>query len=117
MEARCQITQWLDYTALFAIPALGDKHTTNHLLKELNSCFSTKSYLVGQNLSLADIALFYAIQNIIGNLTTYDKENYLHLSRWFNHLQQQERIRCKISQYPVSFSTLYLIGWSKGTHL
>ncbi|XP_063699791.1 elongation factor 1-gamma [Culicoides brevitarsis] len=116
-EMRVQVLQWLDYCALFVVPANGDKHTTTQLLKELNEYLSTKSYLVGQELTVADIAVFFAIEGIVRNLTTYDKENYVHLSRWFNHLQQQQKIACQGQGSPVNFATIHMLGWSKGTRL
>lgn len=115
LEVRVQVLQWLDYCALFVVPANGDKHTTNHLLKELNEYLSTKSYLVGQELTIADLALFFAIENIMKSLTTYDKENYLHLSRWFDHLQQKQKIAGP--DKAVSFSTIHMLGWAKGTRM
>lgn len=117
LEVRVQVLQWLDYCALFVVPANGDKHTTNQLLKELNECFSTKSYLVGQELTLADVALFFSIGSIMKSLTTYDKENYLHLSRWYNHLQQQQKIGCQGQGSPVNFSTIHMLSWAKGTRM
>jgi len=114
-ESRVQVLQWLDYTALFVTPAYSDKHTTNHLLRELNAYLQTKSYLAGSALSLADISVYFGLQSIMGNLTNLDKEEYIHLSRWFNHLQQNKEISQGNSA--VNFSTIYLVGWSKGTHM
>lgn len=117
LEERVQVLQWLDYCSLFVVPANGDKHTTNQLLTELNECLSTKSYLVGQELTVADVALFFSIERIVKNLTTYDKENYLHLSRWFSHLQQQQKIGCQSQGSPVNFATIHMVNWTKGTRL
>lgn len=118
LEVRVQLLQWLDYCALFVLPANGDKYTTNQLLKELNEYLSTKSYLVGHEMTIADLAVFFAIESIVKGLTTYDKENYLHLSRWFNHLQQTQKVASQGGPgEPVNFSTIHMLGWSKGTRM
>lgn len=53
---------------------------------ELNSFLETRSYLVGQRLTLADLVVFYAISDIMAQLSPLEKENYLNLSRWFDHI-------------------------------
>lgn len=60
---------------------------------ELSSYLKVRSYLIGQSISLADLVVFYAIYDIMKHLTPQEKENYLHLSRWFDHLQQVPEIR------------------------
>ncbi|XP_058820476.1 uncharacterized protein LOC131682771 isoform X3 [Topomyia yanbarensis] len=49
------------------------------------------------------------------NLQPLDKEHYLNISRWFNHLQQQKAIRQ--DEDMINFSTLLLLGWAMGTHV
>uniref|UniRef100_U5ERU9 Putative microtubule associated complex n=1 Tax=Corethrella appendiculata TaxID=1370023 RepID=U5ERU9_9DIPT len=115
IETRCQISQWIDYSVQFAEPASKDKHVHHTLLRELNSYLETRSYLVNQSLTLADLAVFYAIQESMLLLQISDKENYLNLSRWFNHIQQTKAIRQDDSL--INFSTLTLIGWATGTHI
>lgn len=114
-EARLNILQWLDYTILFVLPARGDKHTTQHLLKELDAVLSTKSYLAGNQVTLADISVFYGLEQIMLNLTNGEKEAYINVSRWFNHLQQIKGF--VQGRAPVNFSTIFLVGWTKGTHI
>jgi eukaryotic translation elongation factor 1 epsilon-1 len=66
--------------------------------------------LIGQSITLADIVVFYAISDIMRQLSPLDKESYLNLSRWFDHLQQQEKIRQGGSE--VNFATIHLLGWN-----
>ncbi|XP_065087752.1 eukaryotic translation elongation factor 1 epsilon-1 [Ochlerotatus camptorhynchus] len=115
IETELQVAQWIDYSVLFVSPAAKDKHVAKTLLKELNKHLEVRSYLVNHKLSLADIVVFYAIQDTLVNLQPLDKEYYLNVSRWFDHLQQQKGIRQDESL--INFSTLHLFGWATGTHV
>ncbi|XP_058455504.1 eukaryotic translation elongation factor 1 epsilon-1 [Malaya genurostris] len=115
IETELQVAQWIDYSVLFVQPGVKDKHVSKVLLEELNNYLETRSYLVNHALSLADVVVFYAIQNTLINLQPLDKEHYLNISRWFNHLQQQKTIRQDESL--INFSTLHLLGWATGTHI
>lgn len=55
--------------------------------------------------------MFYAISDIMKQLSPLEKEQYLNLSRWFDHLQQQDKIRQDGSS--INFATLHL-GWIAG---
>lgn len=74
---------------------------------ELNSYLESRSYLCGQKMTLADVVVFYAIFDNMLQLTPQDKENYLNLSRWFNHLQQIQEISQGDGR-KVNFSTVGL---------
>lgn len=115
LETQCLVSQWLDYSVLFVSPAVRDRHATNCLLKELNQYLSIRTYLVGNSMTVADLAVFYTIENIIMSLGPLDKENYLNISRWYNHLQQNKQVRQGGNS--VNFSTIHLIGWVTGTHM
>lgn len=77
---------------------------------EINGYLESRSYLIGQSISLADIVVFYAISDVMKQLSPHEKDSYLNLSRWFDHLQQQEKIRQGGSE--VNFSTIHLLGWT-----
>jgi translation elongation factor 1 epsilon-1 len=66
--------------------------------------------LIGQNISLADLAVFYAISDIMKQLHPLEKENYLNLSRWYDHLQQVSEIRQNSDS--INFSTIHLLAWN-----
>jgi eukaryotic translation elongation factor 1 epsilon-1 len=74
----------------------------------LNNHLESRSYLIGQSISLADIVVFYAISEIMKQLSVQEKDCYLNLSRWFDHLQQEDKIRQGGSE--VNFSTIHLLG-------
>lgn len=48
-------------------------------------------------------------------LTYLEKERYLNLSRWFNHIQQLDFAEKK-KEKQINLSTTYLVGWATGTH-
>lgn len=75
---------------------------------ELNSYLETRTYLIGQSISLADLVVFYTITDILKQLSPQEKEQYINLSRWFDHLQQQDSIRQGVES--VNFSTIHLFG-------
>ena len=76
---------------------------------ELNSYLETRTYFIGQNLSIADVVVFYSISEIMKQLSPSEKEQFLNLSRWYDHLQQHENIRQGAA--PVNFSTIHL-AWN-----
>lgn len=49
------------------------------------------------------------------SLSPVDKENYLNLSRWYDHLQQRPEIHQ--GEALLNFTTIYLHNWATGTHL
>lgn len=49
------------------------------------------------------------------SLSPVDKENYLNLSRWFDHLQQRPEIHQ--GEALLNFTTIYLHNWATGTHI
>ena len=65
LTTQCLIDQWFDYAGQFVVPAATDKHTAEGVLQEIDEFLSTRSYLVGQNLSLADVVVFYSIQPVV----------------------------------------------------
>lgn len=62
---QCLIAQWFDYAVLFVGAATNSKTASEAVLQELNDYLLTRSYLVGQSLTLADVALFYSVYNLM----------------------------------------------------
>lgn len=84
-------------------------------IQELNEHLLQRSYLVGQTLTLADIVVFYSLAKIMTSLAPVDKEKYINVSRWYEHLQKIDEIRQSLPI--VNLSTIYLHGWATGTHI
>lgn len=62
---QCLIAQWFDYAVLFVAPAINSKTATEAVLHELNDYLLTRSYLVGQTITLADVVVFYSVYSIM----------------------------------------------------
>ncbi|XP_005179102.1 eukaryotic translation elongation factor 1 epsilon-1 [Musca domestica] len=114
-EIEVQVYQWIEYAVLYVAPGSKDRHCSLQMLRDFNKLFLSKSYLVGYSLTLADLAVFYAIHDLMKSLTPIDREHYLNLSRWFDHLQQIPEIRQEAEL--LNFTTIYLHGWATGTHV
>ncbi|RZC42919.1 elongation factor Tu, mitochondrial-like, partial [Asbolus verrucosus] len=102
---RAEVRQWVEYAILYAAQNESSV-SAQSVLKELNSFLAPRTYLVSQKLTIADIFLYYVLQDKMENLTLLEKEKYLNLSRWFDNIQQNSSIRQ--SNKIVNFNTLYL---------
>ncbi|RLW04451.1 hypothetical protein DV515_00005799 [Chloebia gouldiae] len=60
---------------------------------DLNMHLEDKVYLAGNIFTLADILMYYGLHHIMVDLTVQEKENYLNVSRWFNHIQHYPGVR------------------------
>ncbi|XP_070490664.1 eukaryotic translation elongation factor 1 epsilon-1 [Chironomus tepperi] len=103
-----QTKQFFDFANLFIrSTSKRDKYAA---CLELNSYLESRSYLIGQRISLADLVVFYSLNNIMLQLSPLEKESYLNLSRWYSYIQSIETIRQNTKE--VNFSTIHLLGWN-----
>lgn len=72
---------------------------------ELNEFLSRRSYIMGQQISIVDLVVFYAMKNVMKQFSTHEKENFINLSRYYDHIQQLDNVR---SDESVNFLTLHL---------
>ncbi|XP_055693181.1 eukaryotic translation elongation factor 1 epsilon-1 [Lutzomyia longipalpis] len=94
LEEECLVRQWIEYCSLHANPTLLTNRSHQRcLLEELNAYLATRSYFVGHSLTLADVVVFYSLNQTIASFQNSDKEKFIHLSRWFDHIQQVESVR------------------------
>uniref|UniRef100_A0A1L8DS86 Putative eukaryotic translation elongation factor 1 epsilon-1-like protein n=1 Tax=Nyssomyia neivai TaxID=330878 RepID=A0A1L8DS86_9DIPT len=108
LEEECLVRQWIEYCSLYANPSLlANKGHQKNLLVELNDYLATRSYFVGNSLTLADAVVFYSLVGAVESLQNSEKEILIHLSRWFDHIQQVESIRQGMTL--VNFSSLRTI--------
>ncbi|XP_037715698.1 eukaryotic translation elongation factor 1 epsilon-1 [Drosophila subpulchrella] len=114
-EVEAQVYQWIEFSVLYVAPGSKDKHVSKQLLADFNKLFASKSYLVGHFITLADLAVYYAIYDLVKSLSPVDKEAYLNLSRWFDHLQNRPEVHQ--GETLLNFTTIYLHGWATGTHI
>nr|CAD7448083.1 unnamed protein product [Timema bartmani] len=91
-EDEALVRQWIEYTACYV--NYSDVRTTAiQVLKELNTVLATRSYFVGNTQTLADIVIYYSLYNVMESLSYQEKEQHLHVSRWFNNIQQDNKLR------------------------
>lgn len=109
LEEECLIRQWLEYCSLYINPAVLNSNRSHLriLLEELNDYLATRSYFVGNCLTLADVAIFHSIGNSMECLQNADKEKFIHLSRWYDHLQRMDSVRQGLTL--VNFSSLRIV--------
>ncbi|KAG8133308.1 hypothetical protein E2320_011108 [Naja naja] len=88
-EEKAIVQQWLEYRV------------------DLNLYLEDKVYIAGNNFTLADILLYYGLHQIIADLTVQEKEKYLNVSRWFNHIQHYPGIRQHLSSIIFMKNRLY----------
>ncbi|KAK9307987.1 hypothetical protein QLX08_001892 [Tetragonisca angustula] len=116
-----EILQWLSYADNHILPAvLGwivpcfSKNVPNNIktnfktskedvlssLKKLNNILLTKTYLVGERVSLADIAVFTALMPLYEYVldSTYRKQ-YANLNRWFFTILNQSQVVSVIKKF------------------
>lgn len=64
-EQSLLVSQWLEYGNLFVhnISMSDDKHLIKALLDELNNYLVIRSYLVGETITVADLVVYFFIQD------------------------------------------------------
>ena len=71
--------------------------------------------MVNSSTRLFKIIILINFSHLKLNLSQLDKENHINLSRWYDHLQQNEEIRQNGKL--INVSTIHLFGWVTGTHI
>jgi len=104
---RAQVDQWLEYWQLQLQSSLNDATLSKGVLKDLDKFMSRTVYLVGHQLTLADIMLYYALHPVLLDLTVHEKEELINLSRWFNQVQCYPGVRQYLPEVSFLRNTLY----------
>lgn len=118
-----EILQWLSYADNHILPAVSGwvipcltKNIPNNMkagiktskedllssLTKLNKLFFTKTYLVGERISLADIAIFTALIPLYEHV--FDSEyriQYPNLSRWFLTILNQPQVTSVLKNFQM----------------
>ncbi|KAM4705471.1 eukaryotic translation elongation factor 1 epsilon-1 [Rhinophrynus dorsalis] len=92
IEEKAMVQQWLEYRVT-NINRISCKEDIRNILKDLNSYLEDKVYLAGNLITLADILVYYGLHPAIADLSIQEKETYINVSRWFNHIQHYPGIR------------------------
>ena len=121
---QAQVDQWIDFSANELEPARGvwlytvigalpsnnpkplqeAKKDVEAALKVLDSHFLHNTYLVGQGVTLADIAIFSALLDVYAKLLSpQSQKQYPNLLRWFNTIANQPEVSGVVGK--VTFAT------------
>ncbi|KAK3541406.1 hypothetical protein QTP86_024598 [Hemibagrus guttatus] len=107
-EQRAVVQQWLEYR-LTRIDQCS-KDEVKIILKELNQYLVDKVYLAGNSITLADMLMYYGIHHIIMELAVQQKEKYLNVTRWFDHIQHYPGVRHHLPPVVVLRNRVYQSG-------
>ncbi|XP_067002377.1 eukaryotic translation elongation factor 1 epsilon-1 isoform X1 [Anabrus simplex] len=105
-EDEALVRQWLEYAVCYGNSSHCSQ-TAHKVLKELNDVLSTRVYFVGNSPTLADIVLYHVLYPVMMTLSFQEKEQYIHVSRWFNHIQQDSNLRQKNNLVIFNRTLLY----------
>ncbi|XP_058799799.1 eukaryotic translation elongation factor 1 epsilon-1 [Phymastichus coffea] len=99
--------QWLEYAVLcvnYADNSINEKR----VLKELNTVLKMSTYVSGTKKTIADITLYYAVHGIMQRLSFQEKAEHVHVSRWFDNMQQDDKLRQTMDLINFNMMHLYL---------
>lgn len=104
-EGRAVVQQWLEYrvTKLDG----GSKEDIRNILKELNTYLEDKVYLAGNQFTLADIILYYGTHSLIVDMSVQEREQFVNVTRWFNHIQHVPGVRHHLAPVAVLRNRIY----------
>lgn len=78
---------------------------TERCLKALDDYLLTRTYLVGESVTLADISVFAVLTDLYKNLLDADsKKSFANLNRWFDTILNQGKVQDAINKYKYNFS-------------
>ncbi|KAL9980527.1 hypothetical protein ACROYT_G009127 [Oculina patagonica] len=104
---RAQVDQWLEYWQIQLESYMNDGTLLRGALKDLDKFMSRTVYLVGFQLTLADIMLYYALHPVMTELSIQEKEQLVNLSRWFNQVQCYPGVRQYLPEVSFLRNLLY----------
>ncbi|OXB84562.1 UNVERIFIED_CONTAM: hypothetical protein H355_008038 [Colinus virginianus] len=85
----------------------GNKYDARGERQDLNAHLEDKVYLAGNSFTLADILMYYGLHHVMVDLTVQEKETYLNVSRWFNHIQHYPGVRQHLTNVVFIKNRLY----------
>ncbi|XP_004081015.1 eukaryotic translation elongation factor 1 epsilon-1 [Oryzias latipes] len=104
-EGRAVVQQWLEYRVTRLDGCT--KEDSKTILKELNIHLQDNVYLAGNHFTLADTLMYYGIHPLIVDLTVQEKEQYLNVARWFDHIQHIPSLRHHLPPVVVLRNRIY----------
>ncbi|XP_012671724.2 eukaryotic translation elongation factor 1 epsilon-1 [Clupea harengus] len=107
-EERAVVQQWLEYRVTRLDGCA--KEDIRTILKDLNTYLEDKVYLAGNHISIADPLMYYGLHHIIMDLAVHEKEKYLNVTRWFDHMQHYPIVRHHLPPVAVLRNRVYTSG-------
>lgn len=119
--ASSQVLQWVSYSqnhilpavTVWVLPALGvptskdmkanvklSKEDLLRDLKRLDGMLLTKTYLVGERITLADISVFAVLLPLYEHVfDLHHRKSYTNLNRWFSTILNQPQVRAVVKNF------------------
>ncbi|XP_011647353.1 eukaryotic translation elongation factor 1 epsilon-1 isoform X2 [Pogonomyrmex barbatus] len=104
-ETRALTQQWLEYV-ITCVNYVDIPANAKRVLNELNMILKDVPYITGTRKTIADIVLYYVLYSIMKKLSHPEKARYVHVSRWFDNIQQEEKLRQELDL--ISFNLMHL---------
>jgi elongation factor 1-gamma len=121
---RAQVLQWILFSQTELLPAICGwlfpslsimpfnkdqvakaKYETERCLTSLNEYLSTRTYLVGESVTLADISAFTTLVDLYKNLLDAEtKTPFVNVNRWFDTILNQTKVQEALKKYSYQFS-------------
>jgi elongation factor 1-gamma len=121
---RVQVLQWTSFAQSELLPAVfgwlfpsmsimafnkenvGKAQTeVRRLLKVLDGHLLTRTYLVGETVTLADITVFATLIDLVKNLLdAEERKPLINLSRWFDTILNQPKVKEAMKKYSYDFA-------------
>ncbi|XP_046386286.1 eukaryotic translation elongation factor 1 epsilon-1 [Ischnura elegans] len=90
-DEEAEIRQWLEFGLL--ISQCTNNLIRRSMLKTLNEFISSRTFLVGNRMTVADVLMYQVLFSCMVEMNYAEKEQLLHLGRWFNFIQNDEMVR------------------------
>ncbi|CAH0551526.1 unnamed protein product [Brassicogethes aeneus] len=111
---KLQIYQWIEYAMVYAVQC-NSVHNIQQILTELNSVLAERTFIASYgNITIADVLLYYILHGLMESLVYLEKEKFIHVSRWFNNIQQDSNIRQ--NNKIIDFRSNFLVNLAPARH-
>lgn len=104
---KAQVCQWILYYEMHIKPLADDHQSMLKRAEELTDHLSRQTFMVGNHITLADLFLFQYIHSFMNTLSFQDKEKFIHLSRWFQNMQNTLGVKEKLPLVHFHKTKLY----------
>ncbi|XP_014238892.1 eukaryotic translation elongation factor 1 epsilon-1 [Trichogramma pretiosum] len=101
------VRQWLEYAAV-CINFADNSAFERRVLNELNTILKTNTYVTGTKKTIADVSMYYSVHGLVNKMSPQEKAEHVHLSRWCDNMQQDEKLRQSMDSINFNMMHLYL---------